>query len=151
PAHLQGVADVVEPALAGDGEPAAELLLLDREFAVDLLIRLARGRGARAACLLRPLGVEPLVELVDAESDALDLHRADAFLKGLLERAANGHGLADALHLRRQRLIGIGELLKGPARDLDHAVVDGRFETGAGPLLVLVAQALATHRARAGG
>jgi hypothetical protein len=49
-------------------------------------------------------------------------------LHRLLERPSDRHRLADRLHLRRQRLVGIGELLEGEARDLDDAVVDRRLE-----------------------
>jgi len=45
-----------------------------------------------------------------------------------LERAANGHGLADAFHLRVQRRIGLREFLEGEARNLGYDVINARLE-----------------------
>ena len=64
----------------------------------------------------------------EREAPAVLLERADRLLQRLLERAADRHDLADRLHLGRQRAVGLRELLERPARDLDHAVVDGRLE-----------------------
>ena len=57
-----------------------------------------------------------------------ELERAHALEERFLERAADRHRLAHRLHLRRQRAIGLRELLEVPARDLDDDVVDGRLE-----------------------
>ena len=57
-----------------------------------------------------------------------ELERAHALQERFLEGAANRHRLAHRLHLRRQRAIGLRELLEVPARDLDDHVVDGRLE-----------------------
>ena len=54
------------------------------------------------------------------------------FLEGLLEGPADGHGLAHRFHRRGQDVVGLGKFLEGPARDLDHAVVDGRLKRGVG-------------------
>jgi hypothetical protein len=59
-----------------------------------------------------------------------DLERADRLLEALLEGAPDRHHLAHRLHLRRQRAVGLRELLEGEARDLGHDVVDGRLEAG---------------------
>ena len=57
-----------------------------------------------------------------------ELERPDALHERFLEGAADGHHLAHRLHLRRQRAIGLRELLEVPARDLDDDVVDRRLE-----------------------
>ena len=59
-----------------------------------------------------------------------ELQRPDALQERFLERAPDGHRLADRLHLRRQRRIRFGELLEVPARDLHDDVVDRRLEGG---------------------
>ena len=65
---------------------------------------------------------------VRAQSRAAVLERSKRLAHGLFEGAADGHGLADALHARGQRLVGAAELLERPARHLDHGVVDARLE-----------------------
>ncbi len=75
----------------------------------------------------------PFVEFVEAQPKALHFHRADALLQPPpLNVRPIGHSLADALHLRCQRFISIRELLKCPARNLHHDVIDGGFEAGDG-------------------
>jgi hypothetical protein len=44
------------------------------------------------------------------------LQRAQAFLQAFLERASDGHGFADAFHLRGERGVGLREFLEGKAR-----------------------------------
>src|SRR5205807_4605085 len=56
------------------------------------------------------------------------------------EGAADGHRLADRLHLGGQGRVGVGELLEGPARHLGDDVVDGRLEAGGGLAGDVVAQ-----------
>ena len=53
-------------------------------------------------------------------------------LERLLERPADGHRLADALHLRGQRRVGLGKFLEGEPRHLGDHVVDRRLEAGLG-------------------
>ena len=65
---------------------------------------------------------------VEAEAPAAGFQRAQAFLQRLLEGAADGHRLADGLHLRGQHRVGGREFLEGEARDLGHHVVDRRLE-----------------------
>ena len=65
---------------------------------------------------------------VAAEADSPDFQRTQPFLERFLESPANGHGLTHALHGGGQFVLGSGELLKGEAGNLDHAVVDGGFE-----------------------
>jgi hypothetical protein len=69
------------------------------------------------------LAARALAQAVDA-----GLQAAQRLLEALLEGAAHGHDLADALHLRRQVRVGGGELLEGEARDLRHHVVDAGLE-----------------------
>ena len=59
PAHLHRVADVVQPALAGHGELAAELVLGDRPFLVE------RSRPAWS-CRASSIGLGVLVERADS-------------------------------------------------------------------------------------
>ncbi len=54
--------------------------------------------------------------------------RAEPFLESLDEGPPDRHDLADRLHLRSQRAVGVGELLEGPPRDLHDDVVDRRLE-----------------------
>ena len=61
---------------------------------------------------------------------AAHFQRAHRLQEGFLERAADRHHLADRLHLRRQRAVGLRKLLERPARDLHDHVVDGRLEGG---------------------
>ena len=63
-----------------------------------------------------------------------DLERPDGLLKGGLEGAVDGHHLAGGLHLRPDGAVACGELVEGPPRNLDDAVVEGRLEGGLGPL-----------------
>jgi hypothetical protein len=76
----------------------------------------------------------------------LDLQRAQCFEKGGLEGPVDGHDLAGRLHLRADGAVGLGELVERPARDLDHAIVEGRLEGGgrfAGHLVDHFVEALA--------
>ena len=57
-----------------------------------------------------------------------DLQAAEPLLEGLLEGAADGHHLADRLHLGAEQRARAAELLEGPARDLDDDVVEDRLE-----------------------
>ena len=104
---FQGVPQVPDPLGVGRGELGADLLA-------------ASAAPSRA----------PQVLAVAAEAKAADLQPAQRLLKRLLERAADRHRLADALHLRRQRRIGFGKLFEGEPRDLGDDIVDRRLETG---------------------
>ena len=66
----------------------------------------------------------------EQQAAAPELERPHALHERFLEGAADRHRLAHRLHLRRQRPIGLRELLEVPARDLDDDVVDGRLEGG---------------------
>ena len=54
--------------------------------------------------------------------------RAHGLAERFLERAPDGHDLADRLHARGQRVVGALELLERETRHLHDAVVDGRLE-----------------------
>ncbi len=69
-----------------------------------------------------------LVGAGEEQAASPELERADALHERFLERPADGHRLADRLHLRRQRPIRLRKLLEVPPRDLDDDVVDGRLE-----------------------
>ena len=139
PPHLEGVPHVVQPPLAGDGELAGQLVEGDGPLDGRAVSGAEAGAAAHARreiedqliVLNGAHGGEPLVVLVKAESEALDVHRADDLLEGLLKGAADGHGLANGLHLGGEGLVGLGELLEGPARHLGDDVVDGGLEAGA--------------------
>src|SRR5947207_1710039 len=64
---------------------------------------------------------------IAAQAASADLERAQAFLQALLERASDGHRLADGFHLGRQGRIGLGELFEGEAGDLRDDVIAGRL------------------------
>ncbi len=145
PAHLEGVADVVEAALAGDGELAREFV--EGDGPLDGLAVGGAEAGGRAGgsglgaggdiedelvAFDGAHGGEPLVVLVESQAEALDVHRADGFLERFLEGAPDGHGLADGFHLGGEGLVGLGELLESPAGHLGDDVVDGGLEAGAG-------------------
>ncbi len=87
----------------------------------DELVALATGNGQRLEDLL--LGRRQL-------RCGVQLARTQRLLEGLLERASDGHGLADALHVRGQLAVGERELLESPARHLDHHVVQRRLKAG---------------------
>ena len=70
----------------------------------------------------------PSVDEREEQTAAPELERADALHERFLEGAADGHRLADRLHLRRERPVGLRELLEVPARNLDDDVVDRRLE-----------------------
>ena len=55
---------------------------------------------------------------------------AHALCERLLERAADGHHLADRLHLRSEHRLGAGEFFELPARNLHHHVVERRLKAG---------------------
>ena len=88
----------------------------------------ALGRG-RGDLLLEGLLVKVVVA-VGAQPRVSLLQRPHGLLHGLLEGGADGHDLAHGLHARGETVRGALELLEGKARDLYHAVVDGRLEAG---------------------
>ena len=71
---------------------------------------------------------------------------AGALLHGGLEGAVDDHDFAGGLHLRGGAAVAVGELVEGPAGNLDDAVVEGGLEGGlgaAGDGVVNLVQALA--------
>ncbi len=115
PPELHGVPHVVEPPLAGD-----------REFPHQQIL------GGRPCRLLAASGLQPAVVRVEPEPEPLDLHAPDRLLQRLLEGPTDRHALAHRLHLGGEGLVGLGELLEGPAGHLHHDVVDRRLETRRG-------------------
>jgi len=71
---------------------------------------------------------ERLVDVLVAEAVAVDLQGTDGLAHRLLERPADGHGLADRFHLDRQLRRRLRELLEREPRPLDDAVIDRRLE-----------------------
>ena len=64
-------------------------------------------------------------------ADALaGLQRAHGLQQRLFEGAADGHDLADGLHLRTEGFVGAGKFLELPLGNLDDDVVERRLETG---------------------
>ena len=108
----------IDPRERGDlrrGHPVPERVA-DGEHAVGI------GHAQQATQLFLGDGA------VERQRPAILLQRAHRLLQRLLERAPDGHDLTDRLHLGRQRAVGLGELLEGPAREFHDAVVDGRLE-----------------------
>ncbi len=69
---------------------------------------------------------------VDHQAEPFDLQRTDRLLERLPEGPADRHRLADRFHRRGQEILRLGELLEGPAGNLDDAVIDRRLEGGHG-------------------
>ena len=100
------------------------------ERALDLEDPFRRGRAQRDAQILGRRTREPIVSRRRAQdpAGAADFERAQPFLERLLERAADRHGFAHRLHLRREPEVGRGKLLEREARHLHHDVVEHRLE-----------------------
>src|SRR5215510_16170603 len=64
----------------------------------------------------------------ERQGPAVLLERAHGLLQRLLEGAADGHRLADRLHLRGEPPIRLREFFEGPAGKLHDAVVDSGLE-----------------------
>ncbi|KAF5052967.1 hypothetical protein DSECCO2_403220 [anaerobic digester metagenome] len=132
---LRGAGGVLQPALQFHDVPD----LLEEEGgdegeARDLLDREALPEGVEEAA-------EPLIGRVREEHPDLvpvgvgrhvRVKGAERLLEGLLDRPADRHHLSGRLHRRRQGPVGPGELVEGPARHLDHDIVDRRLERGGG-------------------
>ncbi len=153
PTHLERIANVVPASLARRRDFVRQRFFGDRPrlrrpFA-NVRFRLRQGRAAerrlhaafiaerrhphRGVVRIAFVGLlqlvhQPLVVGVQAVAVPLDLHRAHALLKRLLERAANRHRFADGFHRGRERLVGFGEFLKRESRHFHHAIVDRRLE-----------------------
>ena len=77
--------------------------------------------------LIKVLLVKGIVA-VSAQTSAILLQGTKRLLQGFLKGSAHGHSLANRLHARGQNAAGALELDEGKARNLDHAVVDGRLK-----------------------
>ena len=67
-------------------------------------------------------------ELLHGNVVNADFQGADRFEESPFKATVESHDFTSSLHLRAQCLIGKGEFFKGPARELDDAVVQGRFK-----------------------
>ncbi len=127
------LADVLQKPTV-DVRPLMNLLQAESGFegVADVPDALGRRRRQHAHDLVhrRLVRRAPAVGAVAAQAETARFQAAQRFLQRLLEGAANRHRLADRLHLRRQRRVGVGEFLERPARNLRHHIVDGRLETG---------------------
>ncbi len=56
------------------------------------------------------------------------IERANTLLQSFFEGAADGHHLADRLHLRSERFVGAGKLFELPFRNLDDDIVERGLE-----------------------
>ena len=141
---LRSVAGVGESVARDVGLEVDDLAQVLEEPRIDLRQRVDRrpstsrpgrrrrwrtaGRGSGTRISWRSSSV--LQRPVEREPPPVLLEGAHGLLQRLLEGAADGHDLAHRLHLGRERAVGLRELLEGPARDLDHAVVEHRLERG---------------------
>ena len=72
-------------------------------------------------------GVQPGIKAAGA-----DFQSTQCLLNGLLERAPDGHHLADGFHLGCYPIVGFGEFLEGETRYLGDHIVNGRLKGGRG-------------------
>ena len=79
--------------------------------------------------LIKVLLVKDIVA-VCAQTSAILLQGTKRLLQGLLKGSAHGHSLANRLHAGGQDAAGALELDESKARNLDHAIVDGRLKGG---------------------
>ncbi len=131
--HLYDFAEVVEEP----GVDAGQLVdLIDRHPIFHGITKvpnaLVVGLGQVRADVVDAglLGRSPTILAVASETEPAHLQPAERLLKRLLEGAADGHGLAHALHLGRKVGAGFGEFLEGEAGNLRHHVVDRGLEAG---------------------
>ena len=75
------------------------------------------------------LGENFRLDLFAADTLA-SIERADTLHQSLLEGTADGHHLADRLHLRAEVFVSSGEFLELPLGNFDHDVVERRLEAG---------------------
>ena len=80
------------------------------------------------------LGLIIILAHLRIEAGLPDLKPAERFLQRLLECAADGHDLADRLHLGGQAVISIRELLEIEAGNLGDDIVEGRLERAGSPV-----------------
>ena len=70
------------------------------------------------------------LRVLPQQGTPVELQRAHRFLQCGLKAAVYGHNLAGGLHLGVYDAVSGGELVKRPARYLDHHVVQGRLKRG---------------------
>ena len=74
------------------------------------------------------LGVRLLLDVRGNHAVQLDLTAANGLHQRALKGVVDGHDLTGGLHLGAESVVRVNELVKRPARELDNAVVEGRFE-----------------------
>ncbi len=74
--------------------------------------------------------VRQLVEFRHIHVGQADFQAADGFQQAGFDVPFDGHHFPGGLHLGPQGVVGIDELVKRPAGDLDDTVVQGGFEAG---------------------
>ena len=120
---------------------AGEYLLVRRALP-KRLVHLEVALGVRDGQELQQLLEREFVEVLrEAESGPAALKRADGLLERLLVRLADGHHLADGLHLRAELVLDGAELLERPPCELEDDVVSVRrvlFERPVAPVGNLV-------------
>ena len=107
-------------------------LLNGHDAAAQRLADVEQALVVRAGHALFDLRVGLLPDARDDHAVQLDLAAAHGLHQRALKAVVDGHDLAGGLHLGAKRIVRIHELVERPARELDHAVVDGRLETGLG-------------------
>ncbi len=86
-------------------------------------------RQEGANVVRRPMRQAP-GRVLPGPATAARLQRTHRLEQRRPELAIDGHGLAGRLHLHAQRAISVRELVERPARQLDHDIVNRRFEGG---------------------
>ncbi len=118
--------------------------LFQRRAGLEGVAHFEQPTRGRALDALKQIGllrrVAVVVVLARAVAVGADLHAAHRFLQRLTERPADGHDLADRLHLVAKGVVCFDELLEGETRDFGHHVVDGWFETRRGFPRDIIAQ-----------
>ena len=100
------------------------LQLLHRRALAQRLVHDELALGGGLFEQLEQLGQGLFVEVLGvAQTVAAGLQRADGLLEGFFIGLADGHDLAHGAHLRAQLVLGLLELFKRPARELDDHIV----------------------------
>ena len=114
-----------EPAV--DARDAVQLL-----HAVSGLQRLKEREEALIVHVPQPFCQRPAARVGPVQRVELYLRAAHGLHQRRLKGGGDGHHLAGGLHLRPQGAAGPGELVEGPARQLDHHIVQRGLEAGEG-------------------
>ena len=107
-------------------------LVNGHDTAAQRLADVEQALVVRAGDTLLDFRIGLLLDMRGDHALELDLAAADRLHQRALKRVVDCHDLAGRFHLGAKRVVRIDELVKRPARELDHAVVDGRLEAGLG-------------------